>query len=110
MSTDGSPLDLVRGERTITRPPKFGGGEFVEVEGFDVISEANEYVTSLIRGYADAFLADAWYQISVVRRRVKGKFATNPAWLVYVYCRRPRPGEIYEAGQYPDVGLVMEYL
>lgn len=109
MSTDGDLSVFGPGERTITRQPKFYGGEFVTSEIFDTFGEANEYVTSLVQGYADAFLADAWYRLEVRRRRdEKGRF-TRPPWVVIVYCRRPRPGEIYEVGQYPDPTLVLEY-
>lgn len=109
MATDGLPMEFGPGERTITRAPKFGGGEFVVSEVFDTFAETNEYVQSLVQGYADAFLADAWHRIEVRRNRdSKGRF-TRPPWVVYVTCRRPRPGETYEIGEYPNTALLLEY-
>lgn len=101
MSTD-YPLAFDQpGEATYERPPLFQGGEFATQEGFDTIRQAREYVNSLTQGYADPFLADAWKRIDVIRRRVGGKYATNPAWIVSVTYQRPRPGD-YSGGGYPN--------
>lgn len=109
MPDEGTSFDLVRGETTITRPPRFNGGDFTTTEGFNSLREVGQYVSDLVNGYADSFLSDAWYEIRVIRRRINGKFATNPAYLVIVTYRRPRPGEEYELTPYPGLDSLLEY-
>lgn len=86
---------VVTGEFVLSRAPAFQGGDFMIDEIFENIAEARAYVEAVISGQLDPFIADAWYQIAVIRRRVNGRF-TKPAWLVVVTCRRPRAGEQYE--------------
>lgn len=108
MSVGVDPLDFGPGERTITRPPRFFGGEFVVREVFDTFAEANEYVDAVQYGYADAFISDAWHTILVRRNRdARGRFI-RPPWVVQVVCRRPRPGELSSSGDPSDPSQVME--